>query len=80
MDLLYHVGDVLYFNGSTYSESHEDLWLTQNIYAGYKLPMPKKLALEVYVDSRGLVRGGGGSKGYLITPDRYYGVGGKIGL
>ncbi|HVV06010.1 MAG TPA: hypothetical protein VHC96_17380 [Puia sp.] len=40
--------------------------------------MHNKMGLEVYVDSRGLARGGNTT--YNMNPRRYYGVGGKIGI
>ena len=78
-DMLYHFsGETLnYYNVYPVSLAGRDnSWLMQNIYLGYQLPMPGKMALEVYLDSRGLLRGGNTS--YGMDTRRYYGVGGKL--
>jgi len=81
VDLLYHFsGENIVANPvsrmTTYSR--DNAWLAQNIYVGYKIALPEKMGLELYVDSRGLVRGGNTS--YMASPSRYYGVGGKFTL
>ncbi|MBN8855121.1 MAG: hypothetical protein BGO55_25065 [Sphingobacteriales bacterium 50-39] len=81
MDVLYHFsGENIVANSfsqmTTYSR--DNAWLAQNIYIGYKIALPEKMGLEVYVDSRGLVRGG--NTPYMTTPSRYYGIGGKFSL
>ncbi|HVU56332.1 MAG TPA: hypothetical protein VHD83_14805 [Puia sp.] len=81
MDLLYHFSgeDVVFYSfGPLTSFTRGNAWLAQNIYIGYKVPLQEKIGLEVYVDSRGLVRGG--STSFMTTPSRYYGIGGKISL
>jgi hypothetical protein len=81
LDVLYHFSGEVYnpYNGIQFSlAGRENSWLLQNIYVGYKLPMHNKMGLEIYVDSRGLARGGNTS--YDMNPRRYYGVGGKIGI
>ena len=81
LDIMYHFSGEVYnpYNGSQYTlAGRENSWLLQNIYVGYKLPMHHKMGLEIYVDSRGLARGGNTS--YDMNPRRYYGVGGKIGI
>jgi hypothetical protein len=78
IDMLYHFsGEVFYSSsGGQFQVGRDNSWLMQNIYIGYKVPLPKNMGLEVYVDSRGLVRGGNTS--YNMDARRYYGVGGKI--
>jgi hypothetical protein len=81
VDLLYHFSgeNVVGYNfGPMTTFSRDNAWLAQNIYVGYKIALPEKMGLEVYVDSRGLVRGGATS--YMATPSRYYGIGGKFTL
>ncbi|HEY8968724.1 MAG TPA: hypothetical protein VIM64_06520, partial [Puia sp.] len=79
MDLLYHFSGeniAAYSFGPMTTFSRDNAWLAQNIYVGYKIPLPEKMRLEVYVDSRGPVRGGNSS--YMTVPSRYYGIGGKF--
>jgi hypothetical protein len=81
LDILYHFSGEVYnpWDGNAYTlAGKENSWLLQNVYVGYKLPMHHKMGLEVYVDSRGLTRGGNTT--YDMNPRRYYGVGGKIGI
>ncbi|HEY4206628.1 MAG TPA: hypothetical protein VGM31_07450 [Puia sp.] len=78
-DLLYHFnGENITANnfGALSAFSRDNAWLAQNIYIAYKVAMPENIGLELYLDSRGLVRGGNTAN--LTTPSRYYGLGGKI--
>lgn len=83
LDMLYHFSGEVYNNylngaGQFTLAGRENSWLLQHVYVGYRLPMHNKMGLEVYVDSRGLARGGNTT--YNMNPRRYYGVGGKIGI
>ncbi|MDO6434949.1 hypothetical protein Q4E93_30325 [Flavitalea sp. BT771] len=58
-----------------YSYSRANTFLLQHIYIGYRVHLPGITGLEVYADSRGLVRS---DKSNALDSRRYYGVGGKI--
>lgn len=77
VDMLYHFSrevEVPTPNGpSTYYRANT--FLLQNVYVGYRLHLPGKTGLEIYADSRGLVRN---DKSNVLDQRRYYGLGGKI--
>ncbi len=75
LDLLFHVGEEpLFFNGN---EQKQHSITVPNIYAGYRWKLAKARDLELFVESRGLVRNKGND---LLDDRRYYTVGGNFTL
>ncbi|MBN9384637.1 MAG: hypothetical protein J0H74_28040 [Chitinophagaceae bacterium] len=79
VDMLYHFNKEINFitpaGDLTYSRANT--FVIQNIYIAYKLHLPGKTGIEIYADSRGLVRS---DKSIGQDARRYYGVGGKISI
>jgi|GEM_PF-616472 len=77
IDMLYHfnreVNTILSSGAAGYFRTNT--FLLQNIYIAYQLHLRGKTGLEIYADSRALVRG---DRSELLDARRYYGVGGKI--
>jgi hypothetical protein len=71
LDLLYHLGL------STNTGYPKNTMAMPNVYAGYNFGLPHERALEVFVESRGLVMN---TRTDLIDPRRYYTVGGNLTL
>lgn len=83
LDLLYHFSGEMYdFSGqnSYVLAARRNGWILQNVYAGYKVPMHKKMNLEIYADCRALAGGGILSSVDMTSDRRYYGVGANISL
>ncbi len=76
MDLLYHFGETLttFFSSAT---TKVNSVLVPNVYAGYRWKLAGGKALEVFVESRGLVRS---KSNDLLDDRRYYTVGGNFTL
>jgi len=76
VDMLYHFNrEINTTLLSNFPSTKANTFLLQNIYVGYRLHLPGKTGLEIYADSRGLVRS---DKYNVLDARRYYGVGGKI--
>ena len=76
LDLLYHFHEMLY-NGFNYNGGRLNSFLVPNIYIGYDLHLPHGEGLELFAESRGLVRNRNQD---LMDERRYYTIGGKFTL
>jgi hypothetical protein len=75
-DLLYHFGERT--EGPSYNDTIKvNSVITPNIYVGYSWHLPGERALELFVESRGLIRN---SANDLLDDRRYYTVGGQLTL
>jgi hypothetical protein len=79
LDVLYHFGEspasLVYT--ITASEPKINSFMVPNIYAGYNWRLGESRVLELFLDSRGLVRS---KSSDLLDERRYYTVGGKLTL
>lgn len=78
-DLLYHFGESVQSEtyGGAYDTIKVNSVITPNIYIGYSCHLPGVRALELFVESRGLIRN---STNDLLDDRRYYTVGGQLTL
>jgi hypothetical protein len=75
-DLLYHFGERT--EGSSSNDTiNVNSVITPNIYIGYSWHLSRVRALELFVESRGLIRN---SSNDLLDDRRYYTVGGKMSI
>jgi hypothetical protein len=79
-DLLYHFGETVIHpsNGQTFPDTVKvNSVITPNIYVGYGWHLSGVKTLELFVESRGLIRN---SSNDLLDDRRYYTVGGKVSI
>jgi len=79
-DLLYHFGETVIHpsNGQTVADTVKvNSVITPNIYIGYSWHLQGVRVLELFVESRGLIRN---SANDLLDDRRYYTVGGKMSI
>jgi hypothetical protein len=75
-DLLYHFGESV--PSSNYSDTGKvNSVITPNVYVGYNLHLSAVRTLELFLESRGLIRN---SANDLLDDRRYYTVGGKLSI
>jgi hypothetical protein len=74
LDLLYHFNETI---GNGVDQEKRNSVATPNIYVGYRLHFANKEILELFVDSRDLIRNSTSDVG---DPRRYYTIGGKLDL
>ncbi len=79
LDILYHFGETVYPSGlyGTYAAHKQNSVMVPNIFAGYQWKLHHGQSLEVFIDSRGLVRS---KTSDLPDNRRYYTVGGSLAL
>lgn len=77
LDLLYHFHETVYttVDNVTFTSSRVNSFVIPNIYAGYDLHLPHGEGLELFAESRGLVRNHSQD---LMDARRYYTIGGKF--
>ena len=77
LDLLYHFHETAYTTADnlTFTPHRVNSFLIPNIYAGYDLHLPHGKGLELFAESRGLVRNHSQD---LMDARRYYTIGGKL--
>ncbi len=77
LDLLYHFHETAYTtaNNLTFTPYRVNSFVIPNIYAGYDLHLPHGEGLELFAESRGLVRNHSQD---LMDARRYYTIGGKF--
>jgi hypothetical protein len=79
LDLLYHIGEPV---ASTTANGAADTIkvnsvILPNVYVGYRYPMAHSRSLELFIESRGLLRN---AKSDLLDSRRYFTLGGKFSL
>jgi hypothetical protein len=74
LDLLYHFNESIGYGGD---QKKLNSVATPNVYVGYRLHFAHEEVLEMFVDSRGLIRNSSSDVG---DPRRYYIIGGKLDL
>jgi hypothetical protein len=74
LDLLYHFNETI---GYGVDQTKLNSVATPNVYVGYRFHPGREKVLEVFIDSRDLIRN---SSSDVVDPRRYYTIGGKLGL